>query len=53
VVDDGVDGYMDNGMDDWGAGEGEGDITDDEEIGRKKKRAFLALLRVISRLTEE
>jgi DNA polymerase alpha subunit A len=45
VVDDGVDGYMDNGMDDWGAGEDEGDITDDEEIGRKKKCAFICSFR--------
>lgn len=32
IVDDGVDGYMDNGMDNWGAGEGKGDITDSFKI---------------------
>jgi DNA polymerase alpha subunit A len=42
VVDDGVGGYMDNGMDDWTGGsegaDGEGAAdSDGEDYGRKKK----------------
>jgi DNA polymerase alpha subunit A len=40
VVDDGVTGYMDNGMDDFGEGD-ENAESDDDEAGRKKKRAFV------------
>ncbi|TFK39510.1 DNA polymerase alpha catalytic subunit [Crucibulum laeve] len=36
VVDDGVEGYMDNGMDDWTGGREE-DEESEEEIDRKKK----------------
>ncbi|KAF9469285.1 DNA polymerase alpha catalytic subunit [Collybia nuda] len=38
VVDDGVGGYMDNGMDDWNGGreEDEDDVSE-EELGRKQK----------------
>lgn len=37
VVDDGVGGYMDNGMDDFG--DGDEAAESDEEIDTKKKRA--------------
>ncbi|KII85843.1 hypothetical protein PLICRDRAFT_298164 [Plicaturopsis crispa FD-325 SS-3] len=38
VVDDGVDGYMDNGMDDWN-GEDEDRVDSDEEFDKKKKKS--------------
>jgi DNA polymerase alpha subunit A len=37
VVDDGVGGYMDNGMDDWMGG-GEEDEESEEEIETKRRR---------------
>lgn len=41
VVDDGVGGYMDNGMDDWTGGrEDDGDDESEEELDRKKKGAW-------------
>lgn len=39
VVDDGVAGYMDNGMDDFG--EGEEGAESEEEMDRKKKCMYL------------
>jgi DNA polymerase alpha subunit A len=41
VVDDGVSGYMDNGMDDWtGRNDQEEDLSDEEQLERKKKCTF-------------
>lgn len=41
VVDDGVGGYMDNGMDDWTGGrEDDEDDESEEELDRKKKGAW-------------
>lgn len=37
VEDDGVEGYMDNGMDDWGADDDEEYESEEEETRRKKK----------------
>ena len=36
MVDDGVGGYMDNGMDDW-MSQGDEDEESEEEVARKKK----------------
>lgn len=44
VVDDGVSGYMDNGMDDWTGGNDQEDESDDEQLQRKKKGAFSSSL---------
>lgn len=41
VEDDGVEGYMDNGMDDWTGGDEE-DPQSDEDTYTKKKCAFFA-----------
>jgi DNA polymerase alpha subunit A len=35
VVDDGVAGYMDNGMDDWMSGDNEGEESEDDVERRK------------------
>lgn len=35
VVDDGIDGYMDNGMDDWGANDEQ--ESEEEQVKRKSK----------------
>lgn len=43
VVDDGVDGYMDNGMDDFGEGDREEEMSEDEEVGKKRKGTFFLL----------
>ncbi|KAF9006961.1 hypothetical protein BDQ17DRAFT_1351161 [Cyathus striatus] len=37
VVDDGAEGYMDNGMDDWMGGDEEEEDNSEEEVDRKKK----------------
>ena len=42
VVDDGVTGYMDNGMDDFGEGD-ENAESDDDEADRRKKGMFVSL----------
>lgn len=42
VVDDGVTGYMDNGMDDFGEGD-ENVESDNDEADRKKKCTFIGL----------
>jgi len=39
VVDDGVGGYMDNGMDDWTGGDGDDAESEEEEVDKKKKGA--------------
>ena len=39
IVDDGVDGYADNGMDDWGNDQGA--LESDEEIKPKGRILFL------------
>jgi DNA polymerase alpha subunit A len=41
VVNDGVDGYMDNGMEDWIEGD---DVLEVEEKERKKKRESVLFL---------
>lgn len=38
VVDDGIGGYTDNGMDDWTGGDMDQEESDDEEIIRRKKK---------------
>ena len=49
VVDDGVSGYMDNGMDDFGDGD---EIAEsDEEIEKKKKCACHSTFRFIAKLS--
>lgn len=47
VEDDGVDGYMDNGMDDWG----DASEDDSEEEDRRKKRVCLKYLDLSAKLT--
>ena len=44
VVDDGISGYMDNGMDDWGAGDEE--RADSEEESTKNNKCNVSLLRL-------
>jgi DNA polymerase alpha subunit A len=39
VVDDGVGGYMDNGMDDW-TGQTDDEGFDEEELEQKKRRKY-------------
>lgn len=39
VVDDGVEGYMDNGMDDWAGARDEDEESEEEEAGRRNKGA--------------
>lgn len=42
VVDDGVEGYMDNGMDDWAGGDQDAEESD-EGYDKPKKGLFLHL----------
>ena len=42
VVDDGAEGYVDNGMDDWVGGDEEVDHQESEEETRKGTRLFLS-----------
>jgi hypothetical protein len=51
VEDDGVDGYMDNGMDDWGADDDEQEDSEDEDVRRKKKCTRLLYPIVLMALT--
>lgn len=44
VVDDGAEGYMDNGMDDWGASE-EDEAMSEDDLEVKKKSSLFVLLR--------
>ena len=44
VVDDGVEGYMDNGMDDWAGGDHDAEESD-EGYDKPKKGLFLHLWR--------
>ena len=44
VVDDGVEGYMDNGMDDWAGGDQDAEESD-EGYDKPKKGLFLHLWR--------
>lgn len=46
VEDEGADGYMDNGMDDWSEGEGY-DSEEDDAPKNKKNCKLHALIRVI------
>jgi DNA polymerase alpha subunit A len=49
VVDDGVSGYMDNGMDDFGDGD---EIAEsDEEVEKKKKCMCHSIFRFIIKLS--
>ena len=50
VVDDGVGGYMDNGMDDFG--EGDEEIESDEDIDTRKKCSYWADTYLIIFLTQ-
>jgi DNA polymerase alpha subunit A len=43
VVDDGIDGYMDNGMDDWGADDEEA-VHSDEELPKSKSNCNLIFI---------
>ena len=45
LVDDGVGGYMDNGMDDWAGGDQDTDESDEEYDKPKKGSFFLRLWR--------